>query len=172
MTTLAPPANRFSQIWPSPHVGEGVFILSRFRRTASQVTDRTWDQPVTRPPSFAIIEARKALAGLKLPVATAQSVERFLESVCAPDSTVPSITHGEDDGDALLHWIAGPLSMEVEVGPAGPTYFWSIDETGQQRASEGTPDEIEALAHRHVAAIATRANRANPDWRRQYRTPQ
>lgn len=123
---------------------------------------------VSRVPSFVLHEARKSLAASGLSGDTATNVESFLAQVCESESTVPSITPGEAPDSALLHWIAGRISVEVEVGPDGPTYFWGIDADGVARSEERNPDRIIALTRDLVGRIASVVQQANPDWRHQY----
>lgn len=158
-------------LWPRPSAPRGVFVRSarsgRFESSSS--VSRAWDSTATQPaPTFAVIEARKSIGALPLPMATARSVEEFLEAVCTAQSTVPSITFGDDNDTALLHWVAGSMSVEVEVGPKGATYFWGVDEHGLTHSSEGSRSQIEYLTRRVVAAMATRAQASNPGWRQQY----
>lgn len=132
-------------------------------------TDRA--DPFSPPPvpiSFAVLEARKSLATLALPARTMDAVDVFLKQVCSPRSTVPSIAIGDDPDSALLHWVVGPMSVEVEVGPNGATYFWGVDESGATESVEDSPQRIRSLTLRLVEAMAQRALRANPDWRQQY----
>ena len=119
-------------------------------------------------PSFVLTEVRESLATLALPTETVRNVEAFLMKVCTAESTVPAITHGDGEDTALLHWVAGPMSLEVEIGPQGATYLWGVDQNGVQHSVEGAPPKAEALAQWLIGTIATRVQQANPDWRRQY----
>lgn len=165
-------------LWPTPARGRSSAGTVRVRRSKQSRTrfagdtgesDTTWDQPLTHAPTFAVIEARKSLARLGLPPATAASVTVFLEKTCDPDSTVPSVAPDGDDADsALVHWVAGPMSIEVEVGPSGPVYFWAIDERGTEHSAEGSRHDIEVAVKGLVARMAARVKRINPTWRTQY----
>lgn len=168
MTTAAFTHDR---LWGRSSAPRGMIVHSvRSGRFApSSRASRAWGDTATQSaPSFAVIEARKSLANLTLPVSTTRSVETFLETVCTPQSTVPSITHGDDDDTALLHWVAGPMSVEVEVGPHGATYFWGVDEHGAKQSVEGPRSQVESLARRLVGTMAARVGRSNPEWRQQY----
>ena len=168
MTAVAPAADH---LWPRKTKRGGMYVRSgrTGRFVDSRLSRQAWTEKVAPSiPAFVLIEARKSLASLHLPAATVKSVETFLTEVCTADSTVPAITHGEDEGTALLHWVAGPMSLEVEIGPQGATYLWGVDQNGVQHSVEGAPPKAEALARRLIGTIATRVQQANPDWRRQY----
>lgn len=169
MTSLAPALHNHR--WSKPATRSGVFVrvpvTGRLPRTRE--VSRLWSEPVrASDPSFVLTEARKSLASLALPAETVRNVEAFLTKVCTAESTVPSITPGEDEGTALLHWVAGPMSVEVEVGPKGATYFWGADHDGVQQSVEGSRLRIEGMARALIGTIAARVQQANPEWRRQY----
>lgn len=169
MTSLAPALHNHR--WSKKDRSIGVFLwapkMGRFQDTRE--TSRLWEEQVrASDPSFVLTEARKSLASLDLPTNTVKSVEAFLTKVCTPESTIPSITLGEDEGTALLHWVAGPMSVEVEVGSKGATYFWGVDHQGVQQSVEGHRLQIESLTRSFISTIASRVQRANPEWRRQY----
>lgn len=167
MTAIAPAVDH---LWPRTTRG-GMYVRSgrTGRLVGSRLSRQAWTaKGAPSIPSFVLIEARKSLASLYLSAATIGGVEAFLAEVCTADSTVPAITHGDGEDTALLHWVAGPMSLEVEIGPQGATYLWGVDQNGVQHSVEGAPPKAEALARRLIGTIATRVQQANPDWRRQY----
>lgn len=168
MTVTAQP---LAGIWGHPATTPHRFIRmgAPTRRKAAESESCRWDMRSTEPaPSFAIIEARKSLEALALPRATQRAVDAFLGSVCTAQSTVPSVTRGEEPDSAFLHWVSGPMSIEVEVGPNGATYFWGADEHGTKVSLEDSRTQIEAAVRSLVTAMAQRVRRSNPGWREQY----
>lgn len=157
--------------WSKSTALSGTFVRvpKTGRFLGAREVSRLWSEPVrASDPSFVLTEARKSLASLTLPAETVRNVEAFLTKVCTAESTVPSITLGEDEGSALLHWVAGPMSVEVEVGTKGATYFWGLDQNGQQQSAESSRLQIESMARALISAIASQVQQANPEWRRQY----
>lgn len=146
-----------------------VLVKPRSRVRASAAVLQAWAKFPTKPaPSFAALEARKALQALRLPSTTMDVVDDFLDSVCTADSTVPSVTHGEEPGSVLFHWVAGPMSIEAEVGLGGASYFWALDDRGEEHSLEGPRSEVEPAVRRYVAEMAARVRRNNPGWQIQY----
>ncbi|MCT1615185.1 hypothetical protein [Kocuria marina] len=60
------------------------------------------------------------------------------------------------------------MSVEVEVGPQGATYFWGVDDQAREHSNDVSRTQIESLTRRLVSAIAARVQGSNPGWRRQY----
>ncbi len=169
MTSVAPALHNHR--WSKSTTLSGVFVRvpKTGRSQGAREISRLWSEPVrASDPLFVLAEARKSLASLALPAETMRNVEAFLMKVCTAESTVPSITPGEDEGSALLHWVAGPMSVEVEVGPKGATYFWGLDQHGHQQSAEGSRLQIESMARALISVIASQVQQANPEWRRQY----
>lgn len=130
-----------------------------------------WDTDLSdRIVPFSVVEARKRLGELSFSGPTNKSVKAFLSEVCEASSTVPSITEADDRDVALIHWISGPVSIEVEVGSDGPRYFWARSAEGEEVSLEGREARsgIEILTKRNLQALSQRISKLNPNWRIQY----
>lgn len=146
-------------------------LRSGWGRTAS----RSWTVPrVHRESGTAVAEARAVLdeieasgkAEVFLSERTKEQVLRFLARVTDENSTYASIVP-DDDGIAVLHWVAGSRALQVDVGDSGPNYLWMRD-AGQTRYSTD-PAAIYHIAETVLGAMAVDAHRADPNWRRRMR---
>lgn len=148
--------------WSSPV--PKVFLKSRTHKSSPQ-----WEEAAPIP-AFAVMEGRKRLSRLShatLSYRTRRQIDSFLTHVLDADSTVPSIVPAEDD-TAVLHWMAGPTSIEVDIADSGPVYLWAALENGASETISDDATAIRQTAHRLVAEMAARVNRLNPGWRTQY----
>lgn len=134
----------------------------------SAVRDPKWGD-VIYSESFALREATKLLDSLDIDDAIRAEVSSFLVSVLGPEATVPSVAFGESDGDVLLHWLTGPMSLEVEISADGPFYLWARDETGEIHCLEDADRRSNiACAKNIILRMGIRARQYNPRWRQQY----
>ena len=129
---------------------------------------KSWNANNSRiEPNFVLAEARKALEKLPVGRATEAHVYDYLRTVATPSSAVPSLSLGEDNS-VVLHWISGPVSIEVEIGTQGPEYLWGIDQKGQELFAEDAPEVIKTYGRRLNFEIERRLAEFNPDWRTKY----
>lgn len=97
---------------------------------------------------------------------TQASVIRLLKSVAQVETTYPSVVP-DGEGGVVLHWLAAPQSLTVEVDAQGPTYVRAVGPQGRtERSSE--PVAISAIVRRSLTAIADAVNAGNPAWRDAY----
>lgn len=138
--------------------------VSKLRAPADQWHDET-PALEARP----LTEARRTLQDLTteelgtsgLSLRTREQVLLFLRRVTGPDSTYTSIVP-DDEGVAVLHWVAGPKSLQVDVSEDGPDYLWTCDEHGSRYVT--TAPAIYTIAQRVLAEMASAAVNANPSW--------
>lgn len=88
-------------------------------------------------------------------------IARFVNSVAQRDSLPPSI--GPDDGDAILHWVAGEWKLEVHVSATGPCYLW-LTEPGSAALMSTQPDEIHVRARAALASMTATVSKLQPNW--------
>lgn len=130
----------------------------------------TQDADVRPVATFAVSEVRNKV--VRIPTASMNravrdQVEDFLTRVTDARSTVPSVAPTEE-GSAILHWVAGHTSIEVEIDAAGPKYLWAARVDGTHETLTDDPAAIEIAARRLVADMAARVNALNPRWRYTY----
>lgn len=109
------------------------------------------------------VQLRRILA-TSMSQAVRDQVENFVTKVTDENSTVPSVVPSEDGG-AILHWVAGNASIEVEVGATGARYLWATRVDGGQETLADDPSAIQAATRRLVADMAAHVNAVNPRWR-------
>ena len=114
------------------------------------------------------MEADKVINRMLISEQAKAGVRTFLSEVCDENSTVPTIISEIENDLAHIHWLSGPMTIEVEVGGAGPLYLWALDEDGEEVCVEGHSQEITRQVKRLVMKMAQRAAKVNPDWRIQY----
>lgn len=117
---------------------------------------------------FACAEADKSINRIFISHQTEYELRTFLSEVCDENSTVPTVIAGVEEDIVHIHWLSGPMTIEVEVGPTGPLYLWALDEDGKVVCVEEHFQEITTQVKRLVAQMAKRVARVNPDWRDQY----
>lgn len=127
-----------------------------------------WTRPLGRVEAFELVEVTRQLKNLDAGREIRTAVRNFVMSITTRGATVPSVAPGERDGDVTLHWVTGPMSMEVEVTPSGAVYLWARDDSGEVRWVEDDVDVLQRLAKYMVARMADRARLKNPNWREQY----
>ena len=169
---LDSPTRHSSKSWGHSSGRKGVFLVKphRHRRNA-EFSSQVWSPASSdKILPFAVLEGRKRLANSRFSAPTIKSIKSFLNAVCQVNSTVPSITESDERDVALIHWISGPMSIEVEVGPDGPRYFWARNAEGNVISLEGgeMKSGIEGLTKRNLNSLSHRANEINPNWRTQY----
>lgn len=102
-----------------------------------------------------------ALEGPGLSERTQAMVLTFLSRVTAEDSTFVSIVP-DDDGVAVLHWVAGELALQVDVTENGPDYLWVSDpDSGPSRSITGQ-EAIHNISRRVLSKMASAAQSADP----------
>lgn len=99
---------------------------------------------------------------------TSEAILRFLKEVARPDSTYPSVVP-DSDGAVVLHWLASPESLVLEVDRSGPVYARSVDARGAVRTAT-TALEIAAIVRSSLRDIAQLVAAVNPTWRDSYRS--
>ena len=146
----------------------------RFVRVAASPKDhdQEWSQDAHVPPvaTFAVSEVRNKV--VRIPTASMNravrdQVEDFLTRVTDARSTVPSVAPTED-GSAILHWVAGDTSIEVEIDVAGAQYLWAARVDGTHETLADDAAAIQIATRRLVADMAARVNAVNPRWRDAY----
>lgn len=166
------PAHHSSKSWAHFPRPKGVFLVKPHRRRRNlDASIPAWTpESSDRILPFAVLEGRKRLANSRFSAQTIKSVKSFLNAVCQANSTIPSITESDEQDVALIHWISGPTSIEVEVGPGGPRYFWARDVDGNVVGLEGEEKktDIEGLTKKNLNSLSRRASEINPNWRTQY----
>ena len=132
------------------------------------IDGKIWNKSSARiEPTFVITEVAKSLRKIPVDQQLADRTLAFVADVAFSGSSVPSVCLGDDDSVAL-HWISGPVTIDVEVGRHGPIYVWGVDEDGRELFAENEPEKIRTFARRLNLQIEKRLNKFNPDWRSKY----
>ena len=79
-------------------------------------------------------------------------------------STYPSIMP-DDEGVAVLHWAAGPRSLQIDIEESGPTYLWHRTPSGHTQTITD-PVRIRTLTRAVLERVTEEAESADPHWRR------
>lgn len=122
------------------------------------------DTPVTS-------ETRKNMNALSTDVLGESGLSRqvqsrvleFLRLVSTETTTFPSVVP-DDDGVAVLHWVAGGRVLQVDVEDSGPTYLWA-KEPNHQNVILTDPASIIPCAKIKLERIAIQVMAVNPSWR-------
>lgn len=139
----------------------------------SHVIDVRW-QPVQ--PSLPVLDyARRQLADLGhdvlgpsgLSQRTKAQVVDFLRSISDERTTFPSIAP-DDEGVAVLHWVTGDLSLQIDVDETGPIYLWAKPKGGQSMVLTEPGPRLSAVAAIMLTHMADVAAHAKPNWRAAY----
>ncbi len=88
----------------------------------------------------------------------------LIAQVTDEHSTVPSVVPSEDGG-AILHWVAGNASIEVEIDTTGARYLWATRIDGGLETLADDPSAIQTATRRLVADMAAHVSAINPRWR-------
>jgi len=99
---------------------------------------------------------------------TKKQVVSFLRAVTNRDTTYPSVAP-DDDGVAVLHWVAGDFTVQVDVDETGPIYLWVRQGGSPATVVTNDPMRIKALAQARLGEMAARVAKVNPHWRSAYR---
>jgi len=99
---------------------------------------------------------------------TKKQVLSFLRAVTSRDTTYPSVVP-DDEGVAVLHWVAGDLTVQVDVDETGPVYLWVRQGDSPATVVTSDPVRINALAQARLGDMAARVAKINPHWRSAYR---
>lgn len=97
---------------------------------------------------------------------TKDQVRTFLDRVTDHKSPFVTIVP-DDEGVAVLHWAAGNVSLQVDVGEDGPEYVWLAD--GDSRQSATNPEAVHNIAERTLKRIGERLEESRPGWRDEFR---
>lgn len=165
--------------WP----GIGRFNLIDNRRRNPVIyfqqgrSDRSeWNVIITEDVDTPVIaETRQAMMALSVEVLgssglsrkTQNSVLEFLRTVSSKTTTFPSVVP-DDEGVAVLHWVAGGRSLQVDVEETGATYLWA-KEPGHETVVLTEPADINVCAKIKLQRIADDVNAVNPTWRERMR---
>jgi len=103
-----------------------------------------------------------ALGAEGLSAAVQREVIRFVAQITATSDVPPSLGVDED-GVAVLHWLAGDLSMVIDIDETGPVHGWLHQQ--EKTSSTSDPLEVYVMASDGVEAVTVRTNAANPRWR-------
>lgn len=99
---------------------------------------------------------------------TKKQVSSFLRAVTSKDTTYPSVAP-DDEGVAVLHWVAGDFTVQVDVDETGPIYLWVRRGNNPASVVTGDSPRIKALARARLGEMAARVAAVNPHWRSAYR---
>lgn len=100
--------------------------------------------------------SRESLGLDGLSRATQDQVLRFLRYVADAQSPVVSIAP-DDEGVAVLYWVAGEVSLQVDIGETGPSYLWWMG--GDAPVVVTDPARIFPAARAALARIGQMAER-------------
>jgi hypothetical protein len=84
---------------------------------------------------------------------TQRQVLAFLARISRTDS-IPASIAPDDDGIAVLHWVTGDVSLQVDVFEDGPDYLWFAD--GESRYSTQRPQAIHNVARHALRKMTNR----------------
>jgi len=104
---------------------------------------------------------------------TVLMVQKFLGQVSDAGTVYPSIV--PDGGAAVLHWVAAPMSIVVEVDANGPVCCRArfLDGSVERLTDPLDPWRIPALVRRALVGLTDHVELVNPGWRSVYRiTPE
>lgn len=90
----------------------------------------------------------------------------FLSSTMRYASPIPSVCLVEDN-NVVIHWVCGPVSIEVEFNDSGALYMWGKDAQGKEYSSEHY-DTIVANTSHLLREMEDRLEQHNPDWKEKY----
>lgn len=168
IATLTPPTTSYWGSLSAYTCTQSHTLLGR-----TQLVDETW-QPVH--PSLPVLDyARRTLAALGTDVLGGQGLSEgtklevleFLRNVSDKRTTFPSIAPDED-GIAVLHWVAGDMVLQVDVDESGPIYMWAKYGRLGARTIDGPQSLMYALSKSMLARMAEIAAHLNPGWRAKY----
>lgn len=94
------------------------------------------------------------------------SLYTFFSSTMTFRSPIPSLVLVEGK-TVLIHWIAGPVSIEIEADHNGSYYLWAKDADDVEYASDNY-DNVVARTVILLREIEDRLEKNNPDWREKY----
>ncbi|WP_157508687.1 hypothetical protein [Luteipulveratus halotolerans] len=93
---------------------------------------------------------------------TVRNIFDFLRQVTTAESTFPSIVP-DDDGVAVLHWVAGERHLQVDIDSDGPSYLWV--KVASESFSLTDPSHVRTLSKAVLASMAEEVWTRNPFWR-------
>lgn len=94
------------------------------------------------------------------------SLYTFFPSTMTFRSPIPSVVLVEGQ-TVLIHWIAGPVSIEIETDYNGSYYLWGKDADNVEYASDNYAIVVSRTALL-LREIEDRLDKNNPDWREKY----
>lgn len=157
------------QISSWPERGKSPWVLFGSSNPRTEVDHHSWSGQAgsqSRPLREAIRSLQTVstseLGSSGLSALTQAQVYRFLSRITHPNSTYASIVP-DDDGVAVLHWVAGDMSLQVDVTEDGPDYLWMCDGHSPARCHT-QPQAIYHVAELALRAIAQSAEISDRNW--------
>lgn len=87
---------------------------------------------------------------------TKSRVRSFLLNVCGADSIIPSVVPIYDGDSAVLYWMVGDRSLEVEIDSTGAVYYSSIDDDSHVESIEEPEGSIIDATIKYIGDLQRR----------------
>lgn len=158
--------------WPDQDFTSGLSKAPRFYYQMRQSDRPEWHAFVTGDiDTPALVETRRNMHTLSKDMFGVSGLSRlvqhkvleFLRIVTTEATTFPSVVP-DDDGVAVLHWVAGGRALQVDVEESGPTYLWA-KEPNHENVVLTEPASIIPCAKIKLERIANDVTAVNPSWR-------
>lgn len=121
---------------------------------------------VTNIEKFMVQEIVRSVESLDIDEMFKSVLYAFFSSTMTFKSPIPSLVLTEGQ-EVLIHWVAGPVSIEVESDRNGAYYMWGKNTDGVEYTSDRY-DSILAGTALLLREIEDRLKKNNPDWREKY----
>jgi hypothetical protein len=153
-TTLTPSVLTYRKTFPLPDAFEYPSTL-------------TESSPIIRRAKKDLAEALSQADAMH-PVADLEKrVLHVLHGIATRASVYPSIA-ADDNGSVVLHWVAGHIAIEIEIGPGDSYYFAVINSSRVVASGEGRGDLPAEPLRNELARLTRYAEIKSPDWRKYF----